>query len=601
MNTFLELKENNADVKNTAGDFTTRLRKPISLFDGDQVILNKAIIDSRSVDSGKILLKNDLELTLSFYYYLINSDGLGKEDISGNPWATTSIDAEPYILSQQFAHSAGEVQELNKVSIKYQSQSSGYTGPDTLELVYQYIPVGTTLPIPVVLFLKRVKPPSGTIYPFDTIYSTEELGLNGKVNAGTPTFKRLTTNKEIITAGGGTTPNPDGSNSGFLINTLVESIADVPAAGSHYEPVLATKSFTLKKGSYSAVGISKRINQQMTKILDGDTYSTTNTVSINAFLKKTNDSNYGTLNAPLFLRYDGDLNTIDGGTPYKYKGIFKYESTPPTNFMFGASQMALSYDELSNRFQWDFKHFPLYNTSSQIITKMVEIGETTPLTDYRVVNSVGGVLFQSLISKEIINDVLQPVSTSFWSNTLGFDLSTLCVIPSHKNNTILTRIPTFPKLVLGQSITGAEIGMDMFINKAIAPTALALSNIAPIIGTATIPIIAGKDFELSSVESGYFMIEINGLNTEMITNNSIKSHIFGIVSRYYETNNYTTGTEADAIIYTHRGSPLYLNELKIRILDTNYNVANIGSDNVIFLQVLNQPRQMVLNKKEEKK
>ena len=87
----------------------------------------------------------------------------------------------------------------------------------------------------------------------------------------------------------------------------------------------------------------------------------------------------------------------------------------------------------------------------------------------------------------------------------------------------------------------------------------------------------------------------------MITNNSIKSHIFGIVSRYYETNNYTTGTEADAIIYTHRGSPLYLNELKIRILDTNYNVANIGSDNVIFLQVLNQPRQMVLNKKEEKK
>ena len=82
------------------------------------------------------------------------------------------------------------------------------------------------------------------------------------------------------------------------------------------------------------------------------------------------------------------------------------------------------------------------------------------------------------------------------------------------------------------------------------------------------------------------MIQINGLyNDGLITNTDLKNHIFGIIGRYYENENYTTGTEQDALIYQHKGTTQYLNEFSVRILNSNYELAQgIGNDNTIFLQ-----------------
>ena len=82
------------------------------------------------------------------------------------------------------------------------------------------------------------------------------------------------------------------------------------------------------------------------------------------------------------------------------------------------------------------------------------------------------------------------------------------------------------------------------------------------------------------------MIEINGLyNDGIITNTDLKNHIFGIVGRFYENENYTTGTDQDALVYQHKGATQYLNQFGCRILDDNYELAEgIGLDNTIFLE-----------------
>jgi hypothetical protein len=592
MNTFLQLRQKTAEVVNGNGDFITKLKKPITLFEGDTVNLNKAIIDSRAADSGKIDLENDLQLDFNFYYYLINADPLGKEDLSGNAWTTASIDAEPYILSQSFSHTTGSVQELNQIEIKYTAPRRYEAGPETLLILYEFYPVGSTIPIPYPLTLNYVEPPSGTLYPFNVTYAASNLGINAQVIPGQATFKRLSTDQDIIVQGGNDLPK-----SGFLLDTLTLSIADVPGTDEHYEPVLGTKSVYIKSGSYDTNEITQRINQQLTSVSIETTFTNTSSAAINPFLLSTNDALYLSLNTPLFIRYDGDVNAADGGSPYKYKGVFKYESQAK-NYLFGASQMDLFYDGASNRFEWNFKHMPLYK-NGDIITTMVEIGATIPKTKYKMANANGGVVFQSLTSRELINGVLQPTSTNFWSNTLGFDLGTLCVTPNHITSPILTRVPKFSRLTLGSSITGGELGIDMFLDKTAAPTALDFSGINPIVGGSTIPIVAAKDFELLNVTTGYFLIEIQGLNNEMITNTDIKSHVFGIVTRYYQAINYTTGSEQDAIVYRHSGAPLYLNELKIRILNSDYELPDVGPDNSLFLQVINQPRPLALENKKK--
>ncbi len=66
-----------------------------------------------------------------------------------------------------------------------------------------------------------------------------------------------------------------------------------------------------------------------------------------------------------------------------------------------------------------------------------------------------------------------------------------------------------------------------------------------------------------------------------------------ICSRYYERATYTSATESDSIVYTHRGAPALLSSFSCRILDSDKNIAlNLGEDNTVFLQVVKAPKNL---------
>ena len=72
-----------------------------------------------------------------------------------------------------------------------------------------------------------------------------------------------------------------------------------------------------------------------------------------------------------------------------------------------------------------------------------------------------------------------------------------------------------------------------------------------------------------------------------------KQNIVGIVSRYYENDNYTNASSEDAIVYKHIGMPMTIQALKIRILKPDYTAAdNLGDDNTIFLTLQRSPQNI---------
>ena len=108
-----------------------------------------------------------------------------------------------------------------------------------------------------------------------------------------------------------------------------------------------------------------------------------------------------------------------------------------------------------------------------------------------------------------------------------------------------------------------------------------------VIQSATEEIVAGNS-QLHSNNQGYYLIEINAKMNNSFTGSSFNSNlIMGIVDNYYTTGNYTSATGGN-IEYTHYGEPVYISEVGVRILRPDGSLAELGSDNTVFLKINKQ-------------
>ena len=70
-----------------------------------------------------------------------------------------------------------------------------------------------------------------------------------------------------------------------------------------------------------------------------------------------------------------------------------------------------------------------------------------------------------------------------------------------------------------------------------------------------------------------------------IFSTNIKSTIQGIVNKYYNLNSYTS-SDGSNIFYQHRGEPIMLSSLRVRILNPDMSLADVGSDTTVFLSIV---------------
>ena len=105
--------------------------------------------------------------------------------------------------------------------------------------------------------------------------------------------------------------------------------------------------------------------------------------------------------------------------------------------------------------------------------------------------------------------------------------------------------------------------------------------------SATVPIRSVNTYGTTQ-DSGYYLIQISGLNTDYTQDTKKRHNIMGIISRQYNQNGYVSDWGSGSLRYINKGEPFLLSSLEISILDpkTKKPVDNLGINNSVFLEVL---------------
>ena len=564
-NIFYQLREqdtNTQGLKN--GDFVCKLQRPMVLKQGDQLQVNKAIIDSRETDGDNIQLENTTQFEFDFTYYLNNYlTNAGRKDASGGAlWTNADLDQEPYILCEptngaffictkiQIPSTNGSILGEAVINITYTDVNDKSR---TIGLVFES-PAGTTVWTaykevgnPTPLFISKNTDFKIT---FTTDYNQKELGI---------------TNEDLLKADFSLTPD----------NKTV------------YEPVVIKKQFSLDAGIYDYDDFCDRINEKMTEI-DSSDFLTAGDLTKNTLLTTTGSEFYDSSGATqgafqrnaIFVRASNASRAFIQ-EPASVSGV-------SGEFWLGTSQFVLQYDEILDTFYFKYLNFPFYGgNQAGLKYQEYEAGLHTPAR-FRIVNKYGGIMFDSIRTQ----DLETGEELDLFRNKLKFNMGELIPRATRVENfTAIGNLASFPTYTLKDKLnmTGANTSVDAAVFKSATfynppdPTDPS-GELSNVITDQQNEIYAAGAVGKKILEFGYFVIELRGLEGDLITENDIKKNVSAIISRYYTSNNYTVGGTEDAIIYTHTGPTQYLNDLRIRILDSNYELANVGQDNTVFLQ-----------------
>jgi len=250
-------------------------------------------------------------------------------------------------------------------------------------------------------------------------------------------------------------------------------------------------------------------------------------------------------------------------------------------------------------------HYTIHDIGS---TDAADIGSSNlPDKDVRnVFNNFGN-------QRNYLTGVTQPDGTNSGGAPTGTGLG-----QQTPNQGISPQMPSIPFRV-GVNATSGRINLESTIEKAVVQSASnawmlvqskdnytnapdgqnpAVGDVSPavtqvwtepditVIGAATTEIVASTPKLLNLIDNGYFLVEIDGkIQNELISSTNIKSTIQGIVNKYYNLNSYTS-SDGSNIFYEHRGEPITMSSLRVRILNPDMTLADVGSDTTVFLSVV---------------
>lgn len=535
----IELRQKTSDNVFDDGDWQTTLREERILYPGDSVALRNAFIDTKSSSSDTIKLDEPLTISIENIVYNKNHENVGGKKSYYSSTVNVGIDGQPYILCTS-KNTKNDPFYTEIVSYPVKKIESKPKDPgDTFELELRYKDVlGNTVK-----------------WHSDKIDRPKNKGETVTVNVG------------LIT----------GTDSVSVLNTLelldaglqVLDPKTAPVTEDTITPKIFGTTITIDAGTYDPSDIARIITDKLSVGFTGD-YIASNELVFSSFLHSSDKYNGqgafgatpGNESAP-FVRSD-------------LGAAFQYANNSAR--WIGTNQMALEYDNETQKFKWSDIHMPIYIKEGQIVTQYVTNAGDPNNGELFVADAYSGIAFTKL----------EPVS--FWRDVLGFDLGSILATLTYETTTIDTIIAKAPIITLtpGVNITGQYTGLDAAIKKDV--DFYAVPNPPPASTSAiTTPIYAANAFGIAGVRDGYFLIDINAKMKNDVIGQELKStSISGIISRYYSADSYTSGTASDSIPYIHRGiGPILLDSMRIRILNPDGTLAtDIGDDNTVFLQIV---------------
>lgn len=621
----IELKEQNAintDHNNplgTNGHFNIELNsKNIHINDGDTIGIRSCFLDCVNENTGKIKIDNsnkDITIRNCMYMTAFRTDAQGNRNTFYQQGVGASERGQPngkiFVLCERLtsappaSYDTGYILTRARVNLKHTRISSSFGGFST---TFQYCNQKGQENTPIILsFPETSRKFNGGIDHIDAqINGTIFLFGRNPINLSLDFFQ---------TAG----PSRDERQKHFNIEGgKIELTFENASVGDSLIPKEFTNTFSLPVGDFTPDLVARMITDNLSNLQDFPANATRTDILNNKLpvitapaiyqtgadvYKETFPSRsiYGTSTKQ--LAYDNEfygMNLTNATNRDLYfvsadgLNIMTFNNAQANkNYFVGSSQLSLEFNPADNKFVFSQLHTSQFNSSQLPIVKYFKDN----LDSGFLSTAIGGVFFTDL----------QP--PALWDTALGFDSSVLCnpdspVARNYMNfdnttlefNEIIT--PSFLSMERGVNITSDLAGIDASVDKVLFTPAGAGSDIVPDLnnfsddqkeGTAVmnnIQIRASKPFQDIQHLDGYYIIQITGIPS-IDMNLTPSQQISAIVSKYYTAGTYLIMEGgAGSFTYTHRGEHFYLQDLNVKIMESDgTNPTKLGNNNTIFLEI----------------
>jgi hypothetical protein len=550
-NIILELREKDS-VQISNGSYETNLSVPITINEGDTILMKQCMIDTIST-SNQLVIPDDITLIIHNGLYV-------------NDWKVDATNKIEVVANNGDALGAGSGYGGNHIPYKETGTAIlpgynfytgwNYTAPsfttDAVEVTYQYINSNGNL---------------------ITFYSKLPKGYQSNNEKYFDPCSILAKTGSFIIA---YPPEQTLSKNGWISNG--DQPSTEPVTDAVFTPYIFETNITINKGSYNPADLAIAITESLSR--NGNNLKTMNGIvdSSNNFLKSSTLFDVGK------PQPDGSTGNIANAVQYiADDGNRSFNFTATTaNYWIGSSEIALEYDPATDKFNFTFLHMPQFN-SSGVITVLYEWQNGQVGSNVFASAKNGGIFFEGLSAIDSKGNFFD-----FWSGVLGFDVSTLCVKYTTLFNVLNLPSSTIliPNFIDGVSTTNGfyglasavKVGGDYYQAPAL-PVQSTIDNTLNIISNKTTA-------ELINTYS-HFLIEADlKFQNNMFGINTTRG-IQGIVSKYYSLGSYTFGDSSNSIQYTHSGNSLILKSVRVRILTSDKKLdPNIGDDNTVYFQII---------------
>ena len=619
----IELRQLNQNTIVTSdGDYSVTLDEPVQINQNDEVLIKSVYIDTVSQASGRINIpKEHEELTFNIGLYLKDQDSTREKSADMKTYfasdandATKAGNTRPngleYVLASRTDHNAGNTVTLFKlegVVVEDKSNNKRFITDEYKRLYLQYVDV--TGIIQSLEFEVREKEwrkkkiKAGSTFTFTNSSITY---------VSAPKFPILI-KKDGFGAGSHLRVNPshmgkEGTGPQYANNSkwdLESSNTGVPTGTVElqtqgnpvYQPWIfpVTVNIPFLEGGYDPQDFARILTDKLT-----------NSNVTNPILAAKGIQENLTLQTSLQLKARGstpdannpNINTNPSWVRAK-DGADVLEIVSANDYFVGSSAFAFNYDPEKGIFSLDSIHSANYDGSDQAIYPMNHNGINF------MINKTGGIFIDSCSMPELLTDQMKFSPSIFTKPT-----NVLTDITIGDGEQVLANVNTFTYLFEeGVNVTGQAVTLDGYISKGSDPsnnqatydvvnpfqaqTALPGTQPVGIISTDQYKIYASKDTSAALNDQAYFQVEIgSNFRLQKMSNENTSNKISAIVSKYYSTDNYTTGDSSMAMTYVHQSpEPIMLKDFSVRILNpdgTQSDDKTIQSDNTVFLQILRQ-------------
>jgi hypothetical protein len=585
METVISVSAYNSRGKVSNGEWDSILAETMIINDGDGIVIKDAYIDTRTRSSDDIYIEEDTTLYISHYYYYVNNyiSNADKQFVM----ARTNLGPNGlHLLTPDYSNFLSREVDVSPKLFQNLTQPDGL--PYILMIYYYPYDINThTYPS---------KDASGNAIPMrwtpciGTWSFTLKAGSYAKDFLATYITQQMAKVNPDIIRGGFEFPVGLGplqtsypwangvikSSPPFIIQPLIRYIS-----GYEYQYIIDFNNgpFNSPSGQNDDLipgNNASAIPACFESILNFDN-------RYNAIMSQQTNSNVPIIIFP-FIEEDRVMGDFGEG-----------KLIAPA---VGATEISLIYNDQNNGiYSFDYLHTPILAAGEEVV--MVSTYSTT---------DQGGEFYDLAMSDRqagIIINKLEP--ESFWKDILSFDTTLLngqypkygpdegmpqLTLSQYQSITtgnywgVSMLSPPFTKFTIGSYQISYPTTFRDYIYRRVKDGTFngtyTWESEKTVMVDATGP-------PLNPSDTGHFLIEITGYNTNYFDENDAYQ-VKSIISSYYITaNSFATAPFPDSFVYEHHGEPLIIGSLKVRILNPKTKkVLPIGPNSTIYLQITQQ-------------